>query len=86
MNRDRFLDVNGFNVEYDIPLEKRLNKYRKPAPRESARAIVPETEKLNRQSLAWRSRIRRRQVVTAIVAGVAFVCIVVLAWYLTFGF
>lgn len=87
MNKERFLDVNGFNSEYDIPLEKRLNKYRKRdqtnGPRTSA--VVPVVDRLAAQSDAWRAETRRKQVIAAFVAAVIFAAVVALSVYLTYG-
>ena len=85
MNRERFLDVNGFSTEYDIPLEKRLRKYRKSSNRDASRLSVSETDILQRQSVSWRARTRRRQVLIALGAVVLFALVVALSVYLTFG-
>lgn len=81
MDKERFLDVNGFSTEYDIPLEKRLNKYRKPRTRDSSRASISVTEKLQERSESWRTELRHKQVVTAIVAAAVFVLVVAFAVY-----
>ena len=85
MNKERFLDVNGFSAEYDIPLEKRMNKYRKGRLRDSSRASISMTERLQGRSESWKADVRRKQVLTAIVAAVVFVCVIALSVYLTFG-
>ena len=84
MNKERFLDVNGFNSEYDIPLEKRLIKYRKSPRRDSTRASVSLTERLDEKSRLWRASTRRTQVISAIVALVLVALVVALSCYLTF--
>jgi hypothetical protein len=43
------------------------------------------TERLQGRSESWKADVRRKQVVTAIVAAVVFVCVIVLSVYLTFG-
>lgn len=85
MDKERFLDVNGFNVEYDIPLEKRLNKYRNGRAAGGSGVFVPETERLQARSDGWRSRVRRAQIVTALVGAIAFALVVALSVYLTYG-
>ena len=85
MNRERFLDVNGFSTEYDIPLDKRLNKYRKGQFKDATRSSVSETDILQRRSVAWRARTRRRQVIIALVAAVIFAIVIALSVYLTYG-
>ena len=86
MNKERFLDVNGFNSEYDIPLEKRLNKYRKRDEKSGPRTSpsISVTDKLRTQSEAWRSDVRRKQIIAAIAAAVIFALVVALSCYLTF--
>jgi len=84
VNKERFLDVNGFSSEYDIPLEKRLNKYRKGSGRDSSRAVISETEKLGRRSALWRANVRRKQIIAAIIAAIVFAAVVALSVYLTF--
>ena len=87
MNKEQFLDVNGFNSEYDIPLEKRLNKYRKRGQVEVPRtsAAVPVVDRLAAQSEAWRAEMRRKQVITAFVAALVFVAVVAASVFLTYG-
>ena len=84
MNKERFLDVNGFSTEYDVPLEKRLIKYRKNPRRDSSRASVSLAERLDEKSRLWRAATRRKQIISAIVALVVFVFVVALSCYLTF--
>ena len=84
MNKERFLDVNGFSTEYDIPLEKRLNKYRKGQFKDATRSSVSETDILQRRAASWRARTRRRQVVIALVAAPVFAVVVALSIYLTY--
>ena len=85
MDKERFLDVNGFNSEYDIPLEKRLNKYRK---RDRSDAIggpvVPVTQRLQAQSDAWRNEVHDKQVICAIAAAVVVAIVIAASCYLTF--
>lgn len=87
MDKERFLDVNGFNSEYDIPLEKRMNKYRKryrsDAP--ASAPVVPVAERLQVQSDAWWEKTRHQQAVSALVAAVLVAIIVLISCYLTFG-
>lgn len=85
MDKERFLDVNGFSTEYDIPLERRLNKYRKGRISDSSRGSIPTTERLQKQSDSWRSRTRRTQIITAIVATIAVAAVIALSIYLTYG-
>ena len=85
MEKERFLDVNGFNVEYDIPLEKRLNKYRNGRAAGGSGAFVPEAERLQARSGGWLSGVRRTQFVTALVGAFVFALVVALSVYLTYG-
>ncbi|MDO4891542.1 MAG: hypothetical protein Q3963_09255 [Coriobacteriaceae bacterium] len=84
MNKERFLDVNGFSSEYDIPLEKRLNKYRKGSGRDSSRTVITETEKQGKRSALWRAKVRRKQIVVGIAAAIVFAAVIALSVYLTF--
>lgn len=84
MNKERFLDVNGFSTEYDIPLEKRLNKYRNGKYKDASRISITETEKLSMQSSSWWSAIRRKQIITALVAIIVFALAIAGSVYLTF--
>ena len=86
MDKERFLDVNGFNSEYDIPLEKRMNKYRKRYRSEGqANApVVPVTERLQAQSDAWWKKTRHQQAVSALVAAVLVAIVILVSCYLTF--
>ena len=86
MDKERFLDVNGFSIEYDIPLEKRMNKYRSEHHRDSSRPSVNLTDCLAARSKAWQAKTRHKQVVIAIVAALIFACIVAASVYLTYGF
>ncbi len=79
MDKERFLDVNGFSREYDIPLRKRLNKYGRPRHRDSQRSSVTLTQRLAEQSREWDARERHKQKVTAIIAGAVFVVLVAFA-------
>ena len=84
MNKERFLDVNGFNIEYEIPLEKRLYKYQKGAPKGASQPVVNEVDRLDMQSQKWRGDIRRKQVAIAIAAAIIFVFVIAAAVYLTY--
>ncbi|MDO4532688.1 MAG: hypothetical protein Q4C36_03095 [Coriobacteriia bacterium] len=87
MDKERFLDVNGFNSEYYIPLEKRLIKYRK-WDRSSASAntpVIPVTERLQARSEEWRSDIHHKQVIAAICAGGFTALAVAASVFLTYG-
>ena len=83
MDKERFLDVNGFNVEYHMPLEKRLKKYGKGGQRDTSRATTPLTEKLAAQSQEWSADVRHKQVISAIAAGVVVVLIIAICVYVT---
>ncbi len=84
MNKERFLDVNGFNIEYEIPLEKRLYKYQKGAPKGASQPVVSEIDRLDLQSKKWRGDIRRKQAIIAIAAAIIFACVIAAAVYLTY--
>jgi len=84
VNKERFLDVNGFNIEYEIPLEKRLYKYQKGAPKGASQPVVSEIDRLDLQSKKWRGDIRRKQVIIAIAAAIIFACVIAAAVYLTY--
>ena len=84
MNKERFLDVNGFSTEYDIPLEKRLNKYRGEKIKDTSRTSISATEKLQTQSEHWRGNVRRKQIIAAIVGILVFAAVVAAAVYLTY--
>lgn len=85
MDKERFLDVNGFNAEYDIPLKKRMKKYRMGRLRDSSRTTISLTERLEGRSEAWLKEVRRKQVLIGVIAAIVFALVVALAVYLTFG-
>ena len=85
VDKERFLDVNGFSAEYDIPLEKRVSKYRKGRVRDSSRASISVAERVQGRSEAWKAETRHKQVVTAIVAFIIFLCVIAASVYMTFG-
>jgi hypothetical protein len=84
VDKNRFLDVNGFSSEYGMPLEERLNKYQGRSRRRGSSASVSETERLNRQSAEWRENVRRRQATTAVVMMVFVAIAVALSCYLAY--
>ena len=87
MDKERFLDVNGFNSEYYIPLEKRLIKYKKwDSSSASANApVIPVTERVQVRSEQWRAETHRKQVIAALGAGVLTALVVAASVFLTYG-
>ncbi len=79
MDKERFLDVNGFSTEYDIPLRKRLNKYGRPRQRDTTRSSISLAERLAEQSYEWKAREVHKQRVQAVIAAAVFVLIIAAA-------
>lgn len=86
MHKERFLDVNGLSAEYDVALEKRLNKYRKVHYKDTSRPTISDAEIYRMRAASWRNRTRTSQVIIALVALALVAGAVVLSWYLTYGF
>lgn len=85
MDKEQLLDVNGFSAEYDVPVRKRVRKYRMAPLRDSSRTMVSVTDRLQSRSDDWRADIHRKQVITAIVGAIVFALVVAASVYLTFG-
>jgi hypothetical protein len=87
VDKERFLDVNGFNSEYYIPLEKRLIKYRKwdRSSASSNASVIPVTERVQARSEQWRAETHRKQVIAAIGAGGLTALAVAASVFLTYG-
>lgn len=85
MNIDQFLDVNGLNVEYNMPLEKRLNKYRTHDIQDSPRPVVSDAEIRQYRSERYAAAMHKRQVITAIAAIVFLAAAIFASYCLTYG-
>ena len=86
MRKQRFLDVNGLNAAYDVPLEKRLNKYRKVHYKDTSRPTISDAEIYRMRAVSWRNQTRRRQVVSAVAIALVAALAIFVAWGLTYGF
>ena len=85
MNVDQFLDVNGFNREYNMPLEKRLNKYRTHDIQDSSRPIISDADIRAFRAARYAAAMRKRQVITSIAALVGAGAIIFASYCLTYG-
>jgi hypothetical protein len=85
MRKDRLLDVNGLNAEYDISLDKRMKKYRWSQYKDTSRPSIPEAEKCRIRAVRWRNDVRKRQIIISVAVLLLVVGSIYLSWRLTYG-